>query len=271
MTYLPMPATFFTRRFSMVFWPLHSLAERAAASRADAIINPRARATRFPIRALRYWWIHTALLRELPRYNRPVSIVDAGCSTGQIKSFVGTIPQSIWTGLDFTIHAALLRERGYTQLHQCDFDQPLPLASASADVVIFLHVIEHLPRPAFTLNELARILRPGGLLLAGSPIAPAWIAAARDRHLRRRFRHGLPQPNLHVNSMSCYRWLRLLHDAGLSVELLAGTFFARISGCPLENYAAWARLNLIWGALFPSLGSELCLAARKPLAAPPAF
>jgi hypothetical protein len=46
--------------------------------------------------------------------------------------------------------------------------------------------------------------------------------------------------------------------------MLTGTFLARWSGSPLENRAWWLRLNQFWGALFPSLGGEVYLSARKP-------
>jgi hypothetical protein len=37
----------------------------------------------------------------------------------------------------------------------------------------------------------------------------------------------------------------------------------RLSGAALENSQSWAKLNLFWGGLFPSLGSEVYLQARK--------
>jgi hypothetical protein len=69
--------------------------------------------------------------------------------------------------------------------------------------------------------------------------------------------------------MDCRRWRRLLEDAGMEVEILTGTFLVRWSAGPLENQAWWVRLNQLWGALFPSLGGEVYLSARKtPLTGP---
>lgn len=42
---------------------------------------------------------------------------------------------------------------------------PLPFASSSFDFVVSLEILEFTPRPAETLSELVRVLRPGGWLL----------------------------------------------------------------------------------------------------------
>ena len=61
------------------------------------------------------------------------------------------------------------------------------------------------------------------------------------------------------------RWVRLARENGLVPEMVQGAFFMRWSGWTMENHAWWLRLNLAWGALFPSLGGEIYLAMRKPL------
>jgi len=256
---------FVGRRFEALRWPLSSLSDRVAATRSDGIINRRAAGKRFPIRAVRYWWVRCALLQEMRNRNAETVIADAGCSRGNIKRFVGEIPSTRWVGLDWHIDDAVLSECGYSRTYQCDFDEPLPLPERSVDVIVFLHVIEHLPRPEFTVSEFSRVLRPGGLLLAGSPVAPALIARVRERQLRARMKKGKSKPGGHINSMDCERWKSLFGHSGMDVEMLTGTFFARWSGSPLENRAWWVRLNQLWGGVFPPLGGEVYLAGRKPL------
>ncbi|NOU26699.1 MAG: class I SAM-dependent methyltransferase [Polyangiaceae bacterium] len=46
----------------------------------------------------------------------------------------------------------------------------LPYASASFDAVAVMDVLEHVPEPASTLDEIARILKPGGRLVAFVPV-----------------------------------------------------------------------------------------------------
>ncbi len=45
----------------------------------------------------------------------------------------------------------------------------LPFADSSFDAIFYHHVIEHVPDPERSLQELARVLRPGGLIYVGTP------------------------------------------------------------------------------------------------------
>ncbi len=71
------------------------------------------------------------------------------------------------------------------ELHGCDVRTPevaadvftfhrmtadVPLDDASMDAVLFVDVLEHVPDPAHLLREAARVLRPGGRLVACVPI-----------------------------------------------------------------------------------------------------
>jgi SAM-dependent methyltransferase len=250
-------------RLAFLRWPLDRLAERNREIRGKSIVNSGAEEARYPIRTVRYWWAHCALLEELKRQGGALTIADVGCSTGHTKEYVGEIPGTRWIGLDWKIRREELAGKGYEATHECDFDAPLPLPDETVNAIIFLHVIEHLPRPEFTIRELARILKPGGVIFAGSPVAPPFIARLRTVQLRSRLARGVVKAGGHINSMSGPSWRKLVNDAGLDVEIYTGTFLFRWSKNPLENSATWMRLNQAWGALFPSWGGELYLSARK--------
>ncbi len=49
-----------------------------------------------------------------------------------------------------------------------DVSEKLPLRSASIDTVILLMVLEHVPNPQQALAQIARVLRPGGVLIAST-------------------------------------------------------------------------------------------------------
>lgn len=57
------------------------------------------------------------------------------------------------------------------EFRQCTVP-PLPFADASFDCVITFQVIEHIEQDAQFVREIARVLRPGGLLILTTPNAP---------------------------------------------------------------------------------------------------
>ena len=71
-------------------------------------------------------------------------------------------------------------------------------------------------------------------------------------------------PMGHVSVFSPTRVRRMARACGLRVEFLSGAFFVRSKGSPLENSALWVRLNVLWGAAFPSWPGELYWLMRKP-------
>ncbi len=62
---------------------------------------------------------------------------------------------------------------------------PLPLATASFDVVISLEMLEFTPHPRQTLGEMLRVLRPGGWLITSNRIgwqAPLILGRTFSKH-----------------------------------------------------------------------------------------
>lgn len=59
----------------------------------------------------------------------------------------------------------------------------LPLRTESLDAVFAAGLISHLPHPADNLRELARVVRPGGLLALFHPIGRAALAARQGRQI----------------------------------------------------------------------------------------
>ncbi len=115
-------------------------------------------------------------------------VLDAGCGTGRalppLRAAVG--PSGVVLGADLT--PAMLREAaragrdGDGVLLLADVTA-LPLRSSSLDAVFAAGLIAHLPDPAGNLRELARVVRPGGVLALFHPVGRAALAARQGRTL----------------------------------------------------------------------------------------
>lgn len=115
-------------------------------------------------------------------------VLDAGCGTGRalppLRAAVG--PSGVVLGADLTpamLEAAVRAGRGADgQVLLADV-AALPLRSQSLDAVFAAGLIAHLPRPAENLEELARVVRPGGTLALFHPIGRAALAARQGRQI----------------------------------------------------------------------------------------
>ncbi|MDX5562663.1 class I SAM-dependent methyltransferase [Streptomyces sp. ID05-04B] len=115
-------------------------------------------------------------------------VLDAGCGTGRaltpLRAAVG--PSGVVVGVDLTpamLEAAVRAGRdrdGWLVLADVT---ALPLRSGSLDAVFGAGLVAHLPRPAENLRELARVVRPGGILALFHPIGRAALAARQGRRI----------------------------------------------------------------------------------------
>jgi SAM-dependent methyltransferase len=115
-------------------------------------------------------------------------VLDAGCGTGRalesLRSAVG--PSGTVLGCDLTpemLSAARRAGRDRSgHLLLADVAR-LPLRTGALDAVFGAGLISHLAQPAENLRELARVVRPGGLLALFHPIGRAALAARQGRQI----------------------------------------------------------------------------------------
>jgi SAM-dependent methyltransferase len=144
-----------------------------------------------------YWWFvarraaAARFLRDHAPPERPLRVLDAGCGTGGMLDLLRTWPDTIATGADLSPESLrFTRERGHRRLAGADLAL-LPFPDGSFDGVTALDVLEHVPDDARALREIARVLRPGGVLVASVPAYPfLWGPHDEALHHRRRYRAG---------------------------------------------------------------------------------
>jgi SAM-dependent methyltransferase len=97
-------------------------------------------------------------------------ILDAGCGNGRYSRFLlrQADADALVTGFDYSqqmLHRARKRLGNERATHVAADLTRLPYADSSFDAIVCGWVLEHLPDPRPGLQELARVLRPGGKLL----------------------------------------------------------------------------------------------------------
>lgn len=91
-------------------------------------------------------------------------LIDVGCGNSALQQ---ALPTSVeYVGLDYPATVALGYQGRADVL--CDAIR-LPIATASADILTFLDVLEHLREPDRAIAEAARVLRTDGLCLVRVP------------------------------------------------------------------------------------------------------
>jgi SAM-dependent methyltransferase len=110
------------------------------------------------------------------------TVVDVGCGTGRalapLRAAVG--PAGAVIALDVTpemLHAARPASTAAGAALVLADARVLPFADSSADAIFAAGLVNHLPDTVAGLRELARVTRPGGLLVLFHPSGRAALAA----------------------------------------------------------------------------------------------
>lgn len=112
---------------------------------------------------------------------RPLLVVDLGCGDGVCAAVALEVCSSRqapvrFVGLDWSLAALRQAQERGIAVTRASVDGPgLPLADASVDVVVMSELIEHLVDPDRALDEVRRVLVPGGTLLLSTPNLAAWF------------------------------------------------------------------------------------------------
>jgi len=144
-----------------------------------------------------HWWylgmehITRHLLdRYLPHTEAALKILDGGCGTGAVMKYLCKYGEV--TGFDFAAEALhFSRKRGHTRLAQASV-LDIPFASDRFDLIVSFDVIcERGVRDEQALDEFARILKPGGLVMLRLP-AYDWLRGRHDvaTHILHRYTRG---------------------------------------------------------------------------------
>jgi SAM-dependent methyltransferase len=191
--------------------------------------------------------VRAEILPLLPA-GRVDRVLEVGCGGGDTLAYLRANDRCRWTcGVELFPAAAEAARGRVDHVYEGNIEQiDLPIAPASLDVVLCLDVLEHLVDPWRTASRLARLLKPGGVLIASIP---------NVRHFRVvmpllfRGRWDYAQLGLmdrtHLRFFTKHSATQLVRQAGLRVDV--------VSTSGLDSFQKRAALMFSAGLLEPLL------------------
>jgi 2-polyprenyl-3-methyl-5-hydroxy-6-metoxy-1,4-benzoquinol methylase len=136
----------------------------------------------------RVHFIQESLQNIKDQTNRPLQILDLGCGSGWIETFLH--PYGHITAVDFSPRAIESARKRYGQYADFLLGDPtqeklgLP-QDQLFDVVVSTEVIEHVDNQVAFVQQIASFLKPGGWCVLTTPNGAIWEAYRQDeRHLQ---------------------------------------------------------------------------------------
>jgi SAM-dependent methyltransferase len=171
------------------------------------------------------------------------------------------------------IARALFREHGIDPPIVQAYSEKLPLPDASVDVVASFQTLEHVGNVEWTLREIRRILRPGGLLFAQAPnytafyevhygiLAPLALGKVRVRSLLRLYRRP-PGFLDHLQWLDPARLREQLRAAGFATAAVGPIAAAPTNGAALPIVARPSPFRFRRGIRAERLSNRLATASH---------
>ena len=118
------------------------------------------------------WVEHWHRYHFAARWAAGKRVLDVACGEGYGSALLARTAASV-TGIDVSEAAIAHARRAYAEVANLRFVRAscdrLPLAPASVDVAVSFETLEHIAGQAAFLDELARVLVPGGVLVLSCP------------------------------------------------------------------------------------------------------
>lgn len=179
-------------------------------------------------------------------------ILELGCGTGRLSGFATIATDASTESL------AMARTRVPSTRFAAADAERLPLPGATFDAVFAFHLLMHLEESAIRtiFAEAARVLRPGGMLIADIVSKTRRNVTGNRRNVEHAW-HG-------ATALTKREFERMGHDAGLERRHLTGLMFLPVHRLPERSRAGLTRIDGWLADCVPSLSSYLVACFAKP-------
>jgi methionine biosynthesis protein MetW len=190
------------------------------------------------------YWRRTDDTFDLDRLGLIASRVSAGEHVLEVDCGPGVLAKMMQEGgaqVEATDLSSVAVERARSKgisVQQVDLDQdPLPFSAASFDTVVSNSMIEHRFFPERTLDECARVLKPGGKFVVCLPNAAHWLCRWWIVNGQFPYVANSPTDRLHIRFFTVSEARKLCQERQLTVVDVDGS----ASLWAKEFYPSWIR------------------------------
>ncbi len=182
-----------------------------------------------------YWWkLRRSITLALKKIDlKPGLVVDIGCGAGDITRLAFNVLGPQWNYLATDLSEVSL---AFADINLKRFDIPIttklgnasegiPTETHSATVVVCSEVLEHIPEPSTLIQEVHRILKPGGIGIFTTPNPTNSLLNAL-KQLRGQKTHATKTPDIdttyraddgHVSVLDRREWTHLFDEGGFDL------------------------------------------------------
>jgi 2-polyprenyl-3-methyl-5-hydroxy-6-metoxy-1,4-benzoquinol methylase len=198
--------------------------------------------------------IYAAAANLLRARNARGRVIDVGCGIGRFRDVAGDLIED-YVGVDVVRHSALPADVTFLR---ANLDrEPIPVADASADIVVAIETIEHLENPRAFSRELCRVVKPGGSLVVTTPNQLSLLSLLSLVVKGRFVAFQDDYYPIHCTALLPVDLVRMTQECGLRAVEIGFTGSGRIPLTHLHYPAALSRL-------FPqALSDNVLMVARK--------
>lgn len=158
-----------------------------------------------------YWWSNRFYAILARRYASDHGrMLEEGCGLGHL---VGQLETNFQTfGMDINPWALQKAAKVATQtVMACSSAEQLPYANNSFHAIISKHVVEHLPHPEMAVQEISRMLKPGGILILATPNLGSLLKPLKGERWI-----GYQDPT-HISLRKPEEWESMVRIAGMEI------------------------------------------------------
>lgn len=203
------------------------------------------------------------LIKKILKLNQ--KFLELGCADGSFASFISKKTKTEGWGIDISSAGIRMAKKLGINAQIHNLSKPLPFKKEKFDLVVALEVIEHLLDTEFLLKEINKVLKRNGYVIISTPN----LASLNNRVMLafgkypRFLNYTWKDYGYHAHLYTLQTLKEHMKENGfIIIETTSPNFFNPFitkPWCP----SIIRTLSMLFGDLFPSLGSHIVILARK--------